>query len=162
MVRKLRISVMNHESMRKFKKKFNKGNFGKLVISLFVLGVMVFFAQSNSPSNLVKRTLQDRYYAKVTDIHLERTGNNTYRLINAPTDPLSSVQLEHWRVEYFGMGFTAFVAPLDISADDEINRNVNIHLTSRHYLQLQALADEQGISLEQATRDMLLQELNRQ
>ncbi len=142
------------------KKKFEKSNFPAVAVLLFLVGIMVFRAQCNSPSNLVKRTLQNSYYAKVTDIYLEKTGNNTYRLINAPIDSVSGVQLENWRVEYFGTGFLAFAEPLDVPTYDEIKLNVNIRLTNEQYQQLQLLADEQKISPEQVARDILWQKLN--
>lgn len=144
------------------KRKLNKDNFMKAVILFSLFGFMLLFSQCNSPSNLVKRTLQNDYSIMITDVHLERTGNNTYRLINAPVDSLSGIQLENWSVEYPGIGFSSLVKSLDIPPDYKKNRSIKFHITDEHYGQLQELADKQGISLEQAARDMLLHELNRQ
>lgn len=160
MVRKLRTSDMSHKKRWIFNK-FNKMDFLIGVIMLFLVGFMVFFTRFNSPPNLVKSALQNRYHTNVTDVHLERTGNNTYRLADAPIDPLSGIRLENWRVEYFGIGFMVLVQSLDAPADDGIGRIVSICVTDEQYDQLQLLADEQGISLDQTARKMLLQELNR-
>ena len=160
MVRKLRTSAMSHKGGCMVKEKFSKNNFLVVGVLLFFVSFMVIFTQDNSPTNLVKITLQNRYHVDVSEIYLERVGLHTYRMTNAPTDPITNVRLENWKVVCFGTtGVMSYVESLDVPIDDEIKQSVNIRLTDEQYHQLQSLADEQGISLEQALKNMLLQEL---
>jgi len=140
--------------------KFSKEKILVVIALLLLVGFMVLITQYNSPTNLVKRTLQNHYHVNVSEIYLKKTGWNTYRLANAPADPLSSVRLENWKIVYFGTtGVMSYVESLDVPTDG-MKQDINIQLTDEQYQQLQSLAEEQGTSLEQAVKNMLLQALN--
>ena len=144
------------------KKKLNKENLLLAGISLLLLFFIVVSQQYNSPQNVIRRALQERYnISNVSEIQLEHVEWNTYSLINAPTDPVSGIPLENWRILSFGVsGMVYSAVSLDVPLDNAEKLNISIRLTDEQRERLNLLAEIEGISLEEAAKNILLEELN--
>ena len=144
------------------KKKLNKENLLLAGISLLLLFFIVVSQQYNSPQNVIRRALQERYnISNVSEIQLEHVEWNTYSLINAPTDPVSGIPLENWRILSFGVsGMVYSAVSLDVPLDNAEKLNISIRLTDEQRERLNLLAESQGISLEEAAKSVLLEELD--
>lgn len=144
------------------KKKLNKEDLLLAGISLLLLFLIVVSQQYNSPKNVIRRTLLECYdIVNVPEIQLEHMKRDTYRLINAPVDPVSGIPLENWRVLSFGMsGMVYSAVSLDIPLDDAEKLNISIRLTDEQMERLNLLAENQGVSIEEAAKSILLQELD--
>ncbi len=144
------------------KKKLNKKDLLLAGVSLILICFIVVSQQYNSPQNVIKRALQERYnISNVSEIQLEHVEWNTYRLINAPTDPVSDIPLENWRIFSFGVsGMVYSAVSLDVPLDNAEKLNINIRLTDEQRERLNLLAEIEGISLEEAAKNILLEELN--
>lgn len=143
------------------KKKLNKKNLLLASLSLVLICFIVAAQQYNSPKNIIRRTLQERYdIVNVPEIQLEHVSRDTYRLTNAPADPVSGIPLENWRVLSFGMSGSVYSAvSLDVPLDDAKELDIRIRLTDEQIEQLDLLAETQGVSIEEAAKGLLLQEL---
>lgn len=144
------------------KKKLNKEDLLLAGISLLLLFFIVVSQQYNSPKNVIKRTLLERYdIVNVPEIQLAHVKRDTYRLINAPADPVSGIPLEYWRVLVFGVsGMVYSAVSLDVPLDNEEKLNISIRLTDEQMERLNLLAETQGVSVEEATKSILLEELD--
>lgn len=144
------------------KKKLNKENILIAGISLILICLIVVIQQFNSPKNIVKRTLQERYdIVNVPEIQLEHVKMDTYHLINAPVDPVSGIPLENWRVFSLGMSGAVYDAvSLDVPSDSAEKLNISIRLTNEQMERLNLLAENKGVSIEEAAKGLLLQELD--
>ena len=144
------------------KKKLNKEDLLLVGISLLLVCFIVVSQQYNSPKNVIKRVLQERYnISNLHEIQLEHVKKDTYHLNNAPTDPVSGISLENWRVLSFGMsGMVYSAVSLDVPLDNAEKININILLTDEQMKRLNLLAETQGISLEEAAKSILLEELD--
>ena len=144
------------------KKKLNKENLLIAGISLILICFIVVSQQYNSPQNIIRRTLQERYdIVNMPEIQLEYVGRDTYHLINAPSDPVSGIPLENWRVFSFGMsGLVYSAVSLDIPPDYAKKLDISIRLTNEQMERLNLLAETQGVSVEEAAKNILLQELD--
>ncbi|MGC6175133.1 hypothetical protein [Lacrimispora sp. 38-1] len=144
------------------KKKLNKENLQLAGILLILICFIVVSQQYNSPKNIIRRTLQERYdIINMPEIQLEHVGRDTYRLINAPTDPVSGIPLENWRVYSFGMsGLIYNAASLDVPPDYAEELDISMRLTDEQWERLNLLAETQGTSIEEAAKNILLQELH--
>lgn len=144
------------------KKKLNKKNLLLAGISLILICIIVVNQQYNSPKNIIRRTLQERYdIVNVPEIQLEHVGGDTYRLANAPADPVSGILLENWRVFSLGMSGAVYGAvSLDVPLDDTAELDLRIRLTVEQMERLNVLAETQGVSIEEAAKGLLLQELD--
>ena len=144
------------------KKKLNKKDLLLAGVSLILICFIVVSQQYNSPQNVIKRALQERYnISNVSEIQLEHVEWNTYRLINAPTDPVSDIPLENWRIFSFGVsGMVYSAVSLDVPLDNAEKLNINIRLTDEQRERLNLLAETQGISPEEAAKSVLLEELD--
>lgn len=144
------------------KKKLNKENILIAGILLILICLIVVIQQFNSPKNIVKRTLQERYdIVNVPEIQLEHIKMDTYRLINAPVDPVSGIPLENWRVFSLGISGAVYGAvSLDVPLDDAEELSLHIRLTDEQMERLDLLAETQGVSIEEAAKGLLLQELD--
>ncbi len=144
------------------KKKLNKENLLLVGIALVLICFIVVSQQYHSPSNIIRRTLQERYdIVNVPEIQLEHVKRDTYRLINAPNDPVSGIPLENWRILSFGVsGMVYSAVSLDVPLDNAEKLNINIRLTDEQRERLNLLAEIEGISLEEAAKNILLEELN--
>lgn len=144
------------------KKKLNKKDLLLAGVSLILICVIVVSQQYNSPKNIIRRTLQERYdIVNVPEIQLEHVERDTYRLLNAPADPVSGIPLENWRILSFGMsGLVYSAVSLDVPLDNAEKLNINIRLTDEQRERLNLLAEIEGISLEEAAKNILLEELN--
>lgn len=144
------------------KKKLNKEDILLAGISLILICIIVIGQQYNSPKNIIRRTLQEGYdIVNVPEIQLEHVERDTYRLLNAPVDPVSGIPLENWRVLSFGMsGMVYSAVSVDVPLNDAEKLNISIRLTDEQMERLNLLAETQGISVEEAAKSILLQELN--
>lgn len=144
------------------KKKLNKENLLIAGISLILICFIVVSQQYNSPQNIIRRTLQECYdIVNMPEMQLEYVGRDTYRLINAPSDPVSGIPLEDWRVFSFGMsGLVYSAVSLDVPPDNAKKLDISIRLTNEQMERLNSLAETQGVSVEEAAKSILLQELD--
>lgn len=144
------------------KKKLNKENLLLVGVSLLLLFLIVVSQQYNSPKNVIRRTLLERYdIVNVPEIQLEHVKRDTYRLINAPADPVSGIPLENWRVFSFGVSGMVYSAiSLDVPPDEGEKINISIRLTDEQTERLNRLAETQGVSIEEAAKSILLEELD--
>lgn len=106
-----------------FKKKLNKERLLLTGLLLICICVIVVGQQYNSPKNVIMRVLKERYdIVNVPEIQLKYVGRNTYRLINAPVDPVSGISLENWSINSFAMSGMVFnVESLDVPSNDSKN-----------------------------------------
>lgn len=144
------------------RKKLNKEALLLAGISLILICITVISHQFNSPKNIIKRTLQERYdIVTMPEIQLEHVSRDTYRLVNAPADPVTGVPLENWRVFSTGMsGMLISAVSLDVPIDYSKRLDLSIRLTDEQREQLNLLAETQGVSVEEAAKSILLQELD--
>ncbi|WFR59157.1 hypothetical protein QA584_08735 [Anaerocolumna sp. AGMB13025] len=145
------------------KKKLNKKDLLLAAgVSLILICFIVVSQQYNSPQNVIKRTLLERYdIVNVPEIQLQHMKRDTYRLINAPADPVSGIPLENWRILSFGVsGMVYSAVSLDVPLDNAEKLNISIRLTDEQRERLNLLAEIEGISLEEAAKNILLEELN--
>lgn len=144
------------------KKKLNKKDLLLAGVSLILICFIVVSQQYNSPQNVIKRTLLERYdIVNVPEIQLEHMKRDTYRLIDAPADPVSGIPLENWRVLSFGVsGMVYSAVSLDVPLDNAEKLNISIRLTDEQMERLNLLAESQGISPEEAAKSVLLEELD--
>lgn len=144
------------------KRKLNKENLLIAGIALVLICFIVVSQQYHSPKNIIRRTLQERYdIVNMPEIQLEHVKRDTYRLINAPADPVSGISLENWRILSFGVsGMVYSAVSLDVPWDNAEKLNISIRLTDEQMERLNLLAETQGISLEEAAKSILLEELD--
>nr|WP_314464499.1 hypothetical protein [uncultured Clostridium sp.] len=144
------------------KKKLNKKDLLLIGVSLILICIIAVSQQYNSPKNIIKRTLQERYdIVNVPEIQLEHVKMDTYRLINAPVDPVSGITLENWRVFSFGISGAVYSAvSLDVPLDEAKELDIRVRLTDEQMGRLDLLAETQDISVEEAAKSILLQELD--
>lgn len=144
------------------KKKLNKEDILLAGISLILICFIVIGQQYNSPKNIIKRTLQERYdIVNMPEIQLEYVRRNTYRLVNAPADPVTGIILENWEVFSFGVSGMVYSAEsLDVAPDYSKKLDLSIRFTDEQWKQLNLLAKTQGVSIEEAAKSMLLHELD--
>jgi len=144
------------------KKKLNKENLLLAGVSLLLICFIVVSQQYSSPKSVIRRALQESYnISNVPEFQLEHVEWNTYRLINAPTDPVSGIPLENWRVISFGVsGLVYSAVSLDVPLDYTKKLDINMWLTDEQWKQINLLAETQGVSIEEAAKGLLLQELD--
>lgn len=144
------------------KKKLNKENLLIASISLLLICFIVVSQQYSSPKNAIRRELQEGYnISNMPEIQLVHVEWNTYRLVNAPVDPVSGIPLENWRVLSFGMsGLVYSAVSLDVPLDYAKKINISLRLTDEQWKRLNLLAETQDISIEEAAKKILLQELD--
>jgi len=144
------------------RKKLNKEDLLLAGTSLILICIIVISQQFNSPKNIIRRTLQERYdIVNMPEIQLEHVSRDTYRLVNAPADPVTGIPLEDWRVFSSGMsGMVISAVSLDVPLDDTKRLDLNIRFTDEQWEQLNLLAITQDVSVEEAAKSILLQELD--
>lgn len=144
------------------RKKLKKEDLLLVGTSLILICVIVISQQFNSPKNIIRRTLQERYdIVNMPEIQLEHVSRDTYRLLNAPADPVTGIPLENWRVFSSGMsGMVISAVSLDVPLDDTKRLDLNIRFTDEQWEQLNLLAVTQDVSVDEAAKSILLQELD--
>ena len=144
------------------RKKLNKEDLLLAGTSLILICIIVISQQFNSPKNIIRRTLQERYdIVNMPEIQLEHVSRDTYRLLNAPADPVTGIPLENWRVFSSGMsGMVISAVSLDVPLDYTERLDLNIRFTDEQWEQLNLLAVTQDVSVEEAAKSILLQELD--
>ncbi len=143
------------------KKSNTKKDYLLLPIALILLCFVIAVSLYNSPQNTIKRMLKENYQIDVKEVRLENTDRYTYKLLNAPVDPVSGVKLENWKIISYGMsGMIFYTECLDVSQDYEEELNVSIRLTNEQLQELNSYATEQEIDVNQAINNIILEKLN--
>lgn len=138
-----------------------KRDYLALPIALILLCVVVAITLYNSPQRTIKRILKENYQIDVNEVQLEHIDSYTYKLINAPIDPVSGIKLENWKSMSYGMsGMISYTACIDVPPNYAKELNLSIRLTNEQWQKLNTYSAEQKIDVNQAIRDIILKKLN--
>lgn len=140
-------------------KKIKKEDMKLSVLLVIIVAYLLFLYIITSPENTIKNCLESQFNLTAQSIELESMGKGTYKLLNAPIDPVTGIKLEHWQIYTYGStGVATFAYSLDLPQMTTLSITMKMSVEEEN--RLEELAMENGLSIDELVKKMLLQKLS--